>query len=250
MHELHRRLHLEQRLPVDHLGQPDLVLAPLDPAGQHLPLGVGTRVAEARAEEEAVELRLRQGVRALVLDRVLRRQDEEGALERPRDAVGRHLSLLHRLEQRSLRLRGSAVDLVGEQEVREDRAGAEVEVAVALVPDRGPRHVGGQEVGRELDAAEVEPARLCEGPRCERLREPGHVLEEHMAVGEEAEQDQLELLPLADDGALDLVQQAGAPLGQLVELHQIRSRALTTAPGLGLADPGGMPLRSGPADRA
>ena len=49
----------------------------------------------------------------------------------------------------------------------------------------------------------------------ERLREPGHVLEQHVAVGEEAEQDELELLPLADDCALDLVEQAVAELGQL-----------------------------------
>ncbi len=37
-------------------------------------------------------------------------------------AVDRHLPLLHRLEERGLRLRRRAVDLVGEQEVREDRA--------------------------------------------------------------------------------------------------------------------------------
>ena len=34
-----------------------------------------------------------------------------------------------------------------------------------------------------------------------------------MAVGEQAEQDQLELLALADDCALDLVEQARAELG-------------------------------------
>ena len=183
-------------------------------------------VAEAGAQQEAVELRLGERVRALVLDRVLGRQDEEGPLERPRDAVGRHLPLLHRLEQRRLRLRGGAVDLVGQQEVREDRAGAELEVAVALVPDRRPGHVGGQEVGRELDAAEAEPARLCEGPRCERLRDPGHVLEQHVPVGEEAEQHQLELLALADDGALDLVEQAARrSSASSLKLHQSRSRA-------------------------
>ena len=49
-----------------------------------------------------------------------------------------------------------------------------------------------------------------------------------MAVGQEAEQDELELLPLADDRALDLVDQAVAELGQLAELHQTRSSAVTT----------------------
>ena len=51
-----------------------------------------------------------------------------------------------------------------------------------------------------------------------------------MAVCEQAEQDQLELLALADDGALDLVDEAGAELCELVELHQMRSSAVTTRP--------------------
>jgi hypothetical protein len=40
-----------------------------------------------------------------------------------RDAFDRDLPLLHRLEQRGLGLRRCAVDLVREQQVREDRAG-------------------------------------------------------------------------------------------------------------------------------
>ena len=77
--ELDGRLHREQRLPVDHLGQRQVVLAALDPARQHLPLGVRARIAEARAQQEAVELGLGEGIRALVLDRVLGREDEERA---------------------------------------------------------------------------------------------------------------------------------------------------------------------------
>ena len=59
---------------------------------------------------------------------------------------------------------------------------------------------------------------------------PGHVLEQHVAIGEQAEQDELELLALADDCPLDLGQQALAVAGHLLELHQTRSRALTTRP--------------------
>ena len=147
------------------------------------------RVAEPGAQQEPVELCLGQRVRALVLDRVLRREDEERPLERPRHPVRRHLPLLHRLEQRGLGLRRRAVDLVGEQQVREDRARPELEVAVALVPDRRAGDVRGQQVGRELDAAEAEPARLGKGARGQRLRQPGHVLEQDVAVGQEAEQD-------------------------------------------------------------
>ena len=85
---------------------------------------VRARVADGHAQQEAVELRLGQRVGAFVLDRVLRREDEERRPELACLALGRHLPLLHRLEQRGLRLRRGAVDLVGEQEVGEDRARA------------------------------------------------------------------------------------------------------------------------------
>ena len=44
--------------------------------------------------------------------------------------------LLHRLEQRALRLRRGAVDLVGEDDVREDRALAELEDLAARLRRR------------------------------------------------------------------------------------------------------------------
>ena len=73
--------------------------------GEHPRLLAVRRVAEREPRGEAVELRFRQRVRPLVLDRVLRRDDEERLLELVRHAVDRHLRLLHRLEQRRLRLR-------------------------------------------------------------------------------------------------------------------------------------------------
>ena len=102
-------------------------------------------------------------------------------------ALDRDLTLLHRLEQRRLRLRRGAVDLVGEEEVGEDRPVPELEVGVPLVPDRGARDVGGHQVGRELDALEAHAQHLRERARGERLRETRVVLEQHVPVREEAE---------------------------------------------------------------
>ena len=96
-------------------------------------------IAERRLQEEAVELRLGQRERALVLDRVLRREEQERARQRPGQPVGRHLLLGHRLEQRGLRLRHRAVDLVDEHDVREDRPRLELELADLLVVDREAR---------------------------------------------------------------------------------------------------------------
>src|SRR5258705_134837 len=112
------------------------------------PLVLRIGVPERRPDEEAVELRLGQRERALVLDRVLGRQHEERVVERTGLAVDGDLLLCHGLEQRRLRLRHGAVDLVDEYDVREHGPVAELEVALLLVEDREPRHVGGLEVGR------------------------------------------------------------------------------------------------------
>ena len=45
----------------------------------------------------------------------------------------RHLAFLHRLEQGGLHLRRRTIDLVGEHDVREDRADRGREVAAALI---------------------------------------------------------------------------------------------------------------------
>ena len=80
------------------------------------------RVADLDLQHEAVELRLGQRVGALLLDRVLRREDEErlgraGASRSPivtwRSCIASSSAALH--------LGGRAVDLVGEDEVGEDR---------------------------------------------------------------------------------------------------------------------------------
>ena len=100
---------------------------------------LGGRVAEPRLQEETVELRLGKREDTLELDRVLGREHEERRRQRVRRPVDGDLPLGHRLEQRRLRLRHRAVDLVDEHDVREHRAGAELEVAGLLVVDRRAR---------------------------------------------------------------------------------------------------------------
>jgi hypothetical protein len=57
-------------------------------------------VAEGGAQEEAVELRLREREGALVFDRVLGREEQERRGQVPGGAVDRNLVLGHRLEER------------------------------------------------------------------------------------------------------------------------------------------------------
>ena len=65
------------------------------------------------------------------------------------------LPFLHGLEQRALHLGGGAVDLVGQDDAVEHRALLDRELAGLAPVDRGAGDVGGQQVGRELDALEA-----------------------------------------------------------------------------------------------
>ena len=118
----------------------------------------------------------------------------------------RHLPLLHHLEQRRLHLRRRAVDLVGEQEVAEDRAELGLELGAVGPVDARADEIRRDEVGRELHALE----RAAEHGRGrldrERLREPGHALDQHVPAGEQADEHPLEHLLLAGDHAPDLEQ--------------------------------------------
>jgi hypothetical protein len=89
-----------------------------------------TGIADDDLEHEPVDLCLGQRVGALGLDRVLRRHDEERARSGEGLLADRHLALLHHLQQRGLNLRRRPVDLVGEEEVAENRAQVDVERAV------------------------------------------------------------------------------------------------------------------------
>jgi hypothetical protein len=163
------------------------------------------RIAERRAQEEAVELRLGQRERALLLDRVLGRDQEKRRRQPPRRAIHRDLMLGHRLEQRRLRLRHRTIDLIDEQDVREDRARPELELPLARIPDRETRHIGRLDVRRALHAARVS---ALDGPRDRtrqhRLCGARHVLEQHVSAARERRQDDADLLALADHDGLDV----------------------------------------------
>ncbi len=161
-------------------------------------------VADEDLQHEAVDLRLRERVRALGLDRVLRRHDEERLRHRVRLLADRHLALLHHLEQRRLHLGRRAVDLVREQEVAEDGAELGVEVRRARAEDAGADEVGRDEVRRELDPLEAAAEHLRGRLDRQRLREAGDALDQQVSAREQADEDALEHHVLARDHALDL----------------------------------------------
>ena len=179
-------------------------------------------VVDLHHEHEAVELRLGQGIGALLLDGVLGREDEEGVRQLVAGPAARHLSLDHRLEQRGLGLGRGPVDLVSEDDVREHRARLEAEAPRrglgVHVQELGPRDVRGHQVGGELDAVEAEVQGFGEAGDEERLREPRHPLEEAVAAGEQGDEELVDDLILSHDHAVEFGLHARVDVSQAVEV--------------------------------
>src|SRR5579862_1981071 len=167
------------------------------------------RIAQHDLEEEAVDLRLRQRVRSFHFDRVERCQDKEGALEPVRRAGNRHLQLRHGFEQRRLRFRGGAVDLVGEHDVGKQRPRNEGELAPSVLfhDHSSSGHVGGHQVDRELDPAERQVQGLGKRAHDQRLAGARHAFDQHVAAGEEGNENLVEHLAVPDDDAAELLAQ-------------------------------------------
>jgi hypothetical protein len=82
---------------------------------------------------------------------------------------------------------------------------AELEGQVARVVDGHARDVAGQQVRRALDAAEVRLERAGQGAREHRLADARHVLEQDMPARQERGHDRLHCGPLAEEDALDVL---------------------------------------------
>src|SRR5881409_475587 len=187
------------------------------------------RVADVDLQQEPIDLGFRERIGALVLDRILRRDHEEGPVQRERLALQRRLAFLHRLEERGLGLRRGAVDLVRQEDVREDRAASEDEVAGLAVEHVRPRDVRRQQVRRELDAAEREAEARREAFRDQCLRQPGDVFDQQVAVSEDRPEDALEHRALADDHGLDRVEEVAADLPDRRDVHRHASIRVRTS---------------------
>jgi hypothetical protein len=102
------------------------------------------------------------------------------------------VAFLHDLEQRALDLGRGAIDLVGEQQVREDGAQRCRELTGLLVVHPGPDEVGGDEVRRELDPLELAADRGREGLDRHCLGQAGDALDQDVAASQQRDDEPLE----------------------------------------------------------
>ena len=132
--------------------------------------------------------------------------------------VGGDLGLVHRLQQGALRAGRGAVDLVHQHDVGEDRPALEDELPRCALVDADAEDVAGQQVGRELDAAERAVDAPGDGPRENRLADAGHVLQQHVPAGQQGRQHLADGLALAQQDRLDVVLQR-LQLGVIVHVY-------------------------------
>ena len=117
------------------------------------------------------------------------------------------LFFLHGFEQRALHLGRRAVDFVGQDEVGEDRAFARGEAAGLRIVNLRADDVGGQHVRRELQAREFDVHAVGQRFHGKRFGQAGHAFEQDVAVGQQADDQPLGQIILADDDLAEFVKQ-------------------------------------------
>ena len=139
-------------------------------------------------QHEAVELGFGELVGALLIDRVLGRQDQKRVRQFEGLIADGHLAFLHRLQQGALDLGGRAVDFVGKNQVRENRAEFRGELALAGVVDQRADQIRRKKIGRELEPLEPRLDRARKRPHRQRLGKSRNAFEQHVAIGQKTHQ--------------------------------------------------------------
>ena len=188
-------------------------------------------------QHEAVELRLGQRKGALVLDRVLGGEHHERRRHLVADAVNRDLALLHRLEQRRLRLGRGPVDLVGQHDLREDRARGGTRSLGLAVVDETPVTSVGSRSGVNWIRLKMQPVERAMLRASIVLPTPGTSSIKHMALAQQRRQREASsaFLPTMTFSTLPMIPSAIArilhrlvppPLAAAARLNQAGTRFL------------------------
>ncbi len=165
----------------------------------------GIGIADGHVHHETVQLGLRQGEGALLLDRVLRGHHHEQFGQAPGTASHGDLSLGHGFEQGRLHLGRRAVDLICQHDVMEQRTALELEAARLRPENVRACEIGRQQIGGELHAVEI---RLdITGQRLDHggLGQAGSTLHQQMTVREQRHQQAVNQMRLANDAASQVV---------------------------------------------
>ena len=116
-----------------------------------------------------------------------------------------YLGVIHGLQERTLRLGCGSIHLVGENNIGKQRPGLKFKLMGILVVDGHSDDVSGKKIAGKLDTfkrAIQRPGKtLCEG--C--FANPRHVLNQEMAVGQQADDAQFNSLSFAFNDSFDVL---------------------------------------------
>ena len=176
-----------------------------------LALAGQVRVADAQPHQESVELRFRQRVGAVMFHGVLRGDHHERLRQRMRLPVDADLAFVHGFEQRRLRFRRGAVDLVGQQEITEDRSRLKLKGFRVGVVDGDAKHVAGKHIAGELQPVEAAGNRARQRLSQRSLADAGHIFDEQMAARQQADHGEPHHFRFAANGLAEGRLQPGQP---------------------------------------
>ena len=195
-----RRFFLQsgQRLAIQHCRQPfqrifglisiqDLQFF-LPPGHPHLHL-----------HQKAIQLGFRQRKRSRRFHRIFSRHHEKRRIQFTRFPVDGHLSLFHAFQQAGLSPGRSPVDLVRQKDVGENRPLLEFEFIGLPIVHVQAGDIRRQHIRRELYPPEGQAQAGSQSPGQPGLPRAGHILQEHMTVGQHGRQHQLRHPLLPDD---------------------------------------------------
>ena len=124
---------------------------------QHGHFVLELRVAQSQPDQKPVQLRFRQRKSAFVVNRILGGDQEKRRCQFIVVSVGGHLPLGHGFEQGGLGARRGAIDFVGQHDLREERAGPELELGRLRIENGAAGDVVGQQVGVHWMRLNVQP---------------------------------------------------------------------------------------------
>ncbi len=97
--------------------------------------------------------------------------------------------------------RAGAVDLVGQDELVHQCSLFIEELPLFRAPDRHARDISGQEIGSELDTAEIQPYTGGQTASQRGLADSRHILDQHVKSGAEGHQQRVDLGFLSHENA-------------------------------------------------
>ena len=163
--------------------------------------------------KKSIQLRFGQRISSVMLHRILRGDHQKRLRQFVRVRVDRDLAFVHGFEQRRLRLRRGAVDLVGQQHVGEDRAALELELLLQRGVHRDAEHVGRQHVAGELHALKGAIDGAGERLSQRSLADSGNAFDQQVSAGEDADQREAHDIVFAANHAAQRFFQFGSFVG-------------------------------------